>query len=200
VKECHGAQWFAIVRLALGVGLRRSEICGLQWKNVDLDAGLVHVRGPRASLSETPNGLIEFNPPKSGAGTRTVPIGRDLVVALQEWAEEQAHLLGTTPAPRDGFVFTGDNGAHWRPKTLSDARWRSITRQLAPEVPAVTFHGLRKISGAFGLSYFGEDLYAVARRLGHSDIKVTQTHYAYLNLDRAEAFAAARTKGLALAS
>jgi hypothetical protein len=36
--------------------------------------------------------------------------------------------------------------------------------------------------------------------LGHSDIKVTQSHYAYLNLDRAEAFAAARTKGLALAS
>lgn len=200
VKEHHGRQWFAIVRLALGVGLRRSEICGLQWKNVDLDVGLIHVRGPRASMSETPNGLIEFNPPKSAAGTRTVPIGRDLMVALQEWAEEQAVLLGTTVAPADGFVFTGDNGSHWRPKTMSDVRWKAMARELAPHVAGVTFHGLRKISGAFGLSYFGEDLYAVARRLGHSDIKVTQGHYAYLNLDRAEAFAQARSNGLALAS
>lgn len=69
---------------------------------------------------------------------------------------------------------------------------------MADKAPPVTFHGLRKISGAFGLSYFGEDLYAVARRLGHSNITVTQDHYAYLNLDRAETFADARDQMMAL--
>jgi integrase len=58
----------------------------------------------------------------------------------------------------------------------------------------VTFHGLRKISGALGLNYWGEDLYAVAQRLGHSDVKVTQDHYAYLARDRAAEYAAARDR------
>jgi integrase len=190
VAKHHGAQWVAILRMALGVGMRRAEVCGLRWRDIDWKRHVVVIR---TSRSESSNGTIEENDPKNGKA-REVDLGSREYDALAAWAEEQAALLGTDVAQADGYVFTGDRGLPWRPKTLSDVCWRNITRELAGVgVPGpVSFHALRKISGAFGLSYWGEDLYAVAQRLGHSDIKVTQSHYAYITTDRGRSLAAAR--------
>jgi integrase len=188
--EHHGAQWTAIVRMALGVGMRRAEVCGLRWRDIDWERRVVVIR---TSRSESSNGTIEENDPKNGKA-REVDLGSKEYDALAAWAEEQALILGTEVAPAESYVFTGDRGLPWRPKTLSDVRWRTIAKELANlGLPGpVSFHALRKISGAFGLSYFGEDLYAVAQRLGHSDIKVTQSHYAYITTDRGRSLAAAR--------
>jgi integrase len=170
--------------------MRRAEVCGLRWRDIDWQRRVVVIR---TSRSESSDGTIEENAPKNGK-PREVDLGTREYDALSAWAEEQATLLGTEVAPHDGYVFTGDRGLPWRPKNLSDLCWRTIARELAARgLPgSVSFHALRKISGAFGLSYFGEDLYAVAQRLGHSDIKVTQSHYAYITTDRGRSLAAAR--------
>jgi integrase len=190
VAEHHGAQWTAILRMTLGVGMRRAEVCGLRWRDVDLTRRVVMIR---TSRSETSHGRIEENNPKNGK-VREVPLGNREHEALTAWAREQADLFGTEVATPDGYVFTGDRGLPWRPKTLTEGRWREISKELTGlGLPGpITFHALRKISGAFGLNYWRESLYDVAQRLGHSDIKVTQDCYAYLANDRAEEHAAAR--------
>lgn len=65
--------------LALYAGLRRGEICGLQWADVDLKAGVLHVRRQRCRAY----GRLIEKPPKSRAGVRDIPITGQLLPILR---------------------------------------------------------------------------------------------------------------------
>lgn len=95
--------------LAVLAGLRRGEICGLQWGDVDLAAGLIHVRRTRVRC----NGRLVTGPPKSAAGVRSVPIGAPLRPVL-------ARAFVLCP---DGWVCP------YAPEGLS-RRWGAIQRTL----------------------------------------------------------------------
>jgi integrase len=74
-------RWRPLLLTAVFTGLRASELRGLRWVNVDLDAGLIHVR-------ERADRYNAQGAPKSEAGDRTVPMTPMLVNTLKEWKLE----------------------------------------------------------------------------------------------------------------
>ena len=81
IRQMIGAasgRWRPLLITAIFTGLRASELRGLTWDNVDLDAEVVHVR-QRADRYNT------MGPPKSKAGRRDIPIGKFVANTLREW-------------------------------------------------------------------------------------------------------------------
>lgn len=140
----------AIVLLALNTGLRKGEIFGLRWSDVDLGREQLTVRGEGA---------------KSGQ-TRYLPLNSEAVTTLRAWQK-------ATDDPT-GYVFNGrDEG-----EPLDDVKKAWLPLVKAAKVEHFTFHDLRH-TFASKLVMAGVDLNTVRELLGHGDIKMT-LRYAHL--------------------
>ena len=149
-------------RLALVTGMRRGELLGLHWDDVDLDCWQLRVRTTRITVGAS---TLE-GPPKSRAGRRTVFLDWPTVRLLR-------HLRGEGE-PLSGHVFVDGNANPLQPGSVS-RRFLQITESAG--LPRIRFHDLRHTSATLGLAS-GESLKAVSRRLGHSDIAITANTYA----------------------
>lgn len=144
-----------VVVLALGAGLRRSEIAGLTWQDVDLDAGEVTVaRG----LHDHPGGPI-VEDPKSETSKR--------VVSLPRWSCER--LRGH----RGLGPLVPDWSGAMRPRKISKLYDQRVEEAKLRRMP---LRNLRHTHACLLLEA-GVDLYVVSRRLGHSTTAVTELHY-----------------------
>jgi integrase len=178
-------------RLALATGLRRGELVGLRWS--DLDAGAVTVARqvlvrPRA-VQGTPR--IYVRPTTKSRRRRVVRFDRTTAAALRRWkADQDAERLRFGPAWRtDGglgevaaWVVTEADGAVISPETLL-GRWKRLVRTV--EVPPITIHGARHSYAEAALGA-GARLDVVSRQLGHASISTTANIY----LHDADAFGA----------
>ena len=132
-----------LVLLALHTGLRRGELFGLRWRDVDLVRALVTVRGAGA---------------KSGR-TRHIPLNTTAAATLKTWRVPQFEA--------DAMVFPNVDG-----ERLDDIKtaWRALVK--AAKVKDFRFHDLRH-TFASKLVQAGVDLNTVRELLGHGDIKMT---------------------------
>ncbi|WP_189278883.1 tyrosine-type recombinase/integrase, partial [Kitasatospora griseola] len=165
--------------LAVALGLRRGEILGLRWQDVDLERRTLTVRQQLQRV----DGELYADTPKSRR-TRVIPLPLMCVAPLR-WqrlrqAEQRRQRLA---AGRDwlasDFVFTTSTGRPVEPRNLS----RSFTRISAAEaLPPVrlhdTRHGCATLLAAAGVQ--PRDLMAI---LGHSQIAVTMEIYAHVVQD-----------------
>jgi integrase len=71
-------RWRPFLITAVFTGMRASELRGLSWRDVDLDAGLIHVR-------QRADAWRHIGPPKSAAGTRDIPVVPMAINALRLW-------------------------------------------------------------------------------------------------------------------
>ena len=101
LDSIEGERLFALFCLVAYCGLRRDEVVGLTWAEVDLDEGIAHVR-------ETGGG----DGPKSEAGVRIVPLPVVVVQALRAWRAQQAadRLAWGCDWTDNGLVFTREDG------------------------------------------------------------------------------------------
>ncbi|HUR34785.1 MAG TPA: tyrosine-type recombinase/integrase [Vicinamibacterales bacterium] len=132
-----------IVLLALNTGLRRGELLGLTWGDVDRVGAQLVVRGTEA---------------KSGR-TRYLPLNSEALAVLAAWRPADAKA--------DAFVFAGIEGEQMQ--SLKTA-WGKISK--AAKLEGFTFHDLRH-TFASKLVQAGVDLNTVRELLGHADIKMT---------------------------
>ena len=173
-----------IWRLALATGLRRGELLGLQWSDIDLDAGAVTVARqvlvrPRA-VQGTPR--IYVRPTTKSRRRRVVRFDRTTAAALRSWkAAQDADRLAFGPAWRtDGrlgtvapWVVTEADGSVIAPETLL-GRWQRLVATI--DVPAITLHGARHSYAEAALGA-GARLDVVSRQLGHASISTTANIY-----------------------
>jgi len=145
----------AMLELFYSSGLRLSELTGLRWLDLDLDAGEVRVLG-------------------KGSKTRIVPVGRHAIAALRALGEAE----GRAP---DAPVFRGRNGAPISPRTVQ-ARMKTLALRQG-FAKHVHPHLLRHTFASHMLESSG-DLRAVQELLGHADIATTQiyTHLDFQHL------------------
>jgi integrase len=160
-----GDHFSVAYRLAVSTGMRRGELAGLRWPEVDLDKGEIRVRRSRISVGAQ---IIDTEDLKSPAAYRTISIGPEVVKMLHEHRARQVSPIGG-----DGYVITDEAGGPVNPGRLSK-EFADAVRRLG--LPRANLHRLRHVHAQILLEQ-GEALEVVSRRLGHSNIGVTHAIY-----------------------
>lgn len=184
LAKLEGHTLFPIVSLALATGMRRGELLGLQWRDVDLDAGTLRVE---RSLEETKAGL-RLKPPKTKRGRRSISLPEDTAAMLRTYKVQQMELrlaIGSGALKPDTLVFCNVEDEPLNPHVVSRSWKRAV---VAKGLPPVSFHSLRH-THASALIREGVDVLTISRRLGHSKASVTLDVYGHL-MDGADGAAA----------
>lgn len=161
-------RYWAAWRLFASTGLRRGELCGLQWS--DVDGNSLTVNRTRLVV----NGKVRIDTPKTRRSTRCIPLNRTAVEALQLHRiaqNEEAVRLGLAQPP--AWIFTTEIGKPVDPMLLSK-RWRAIVKEAG--VPVYSLHALRH-TFATALLARNKSPKVVQDLLGHSSITVTLDLY-----------------------
>ena len=153
--------------LAIQTGLRRSEILGLNWRDIDFPAGNLSVR---RALIKLASGGTELKVPKNGHG-RAVELPAESVEALK------AHRERNRETPGNGnFVFCHSDGSPLDPDLVTQAFERMAKRS---GLPRLRLHDLRHTHASLMLSQ-GIHPKIVSERLGHSSIGITIDLYSHV--------------------
>jgi integrase len=178
----------ALWRLAATTGMRRSELLGLAWDSVDLEAGVLTVTQTLVVVSYR----LELSEPKTEAGRRTVALDPQTVRSLQRHRARQLEerLACGQGWKETGLVFTREDGSPIHPERVST--WFK-QRVRAASLPPLGIHGLRH-SYVTMLLRSGEPVRVVSRRVGHGGPNVTTAIYAHVlpGDDKAAALKGAR--------
>ena len=167
----------ALYVLALCLGLRRGELLGLRWADIDLDAGTLEV----VQALQRVGGELRFVRPKTEDSERTIPLPETCVEALRAHKERQkTERSNAWPDWQDNdLVFPSRIGTPLEPDNLRRS-WGRIRK--AAKLGDVRFHDIRHTCVSLLLD-LGVPPHIVRDIVGHSDIEVTMTIYAHAALD-----------------
>jgi integrase len=164
---------YAAWLLSATTGLRRGELLGLRWQDVDLEA-------ETASISQTLLAVgfkVSVGQPKTGRGYRQVALFPAAVDALRQHRtrmETEYAGRGKT-LTNDAFIFTRDDGAPVHPDRFSELFDLHIR---AAGLPRIRLHDLRHTHATLGLAA-GIHPKIMSERLGHSSISITLDTYSH---------------------
>lgn len=158
------------IRIGLATGMRRGEVFGLTWDDLNLNRNVINV------CKSATNKRI-YKETKTDAGIRVLAIDESTAQHLKRWKAFQAEYLaeigieqsGSTPVccSDTGSLYGVDNFEHW---------WRAWRNENG--FPSLKFHELRHTQ-ATQLLANGIDVKTVADRLGHANPSITLSWYAH---------------------
>jgi integrase len=193
-----GHRLYAAFLTLFMVGLRRGELLGLRWQDVDWKSEVLHIRQTLARVKnhEAGHTHLVFQEPKTVHSRRTIPLPEGCLAALRHHRAHQAEeklLLGQ--AYKDhGLVFCQADGGPIDPRTLN----RYFNQALAQAgLPPIRLHDARHTFATWLLEH-GVSPKVVQTMLGHSSIAITLDIYSHVSLDLEKQ--AAATLNAALAS
>jgi integrase len=162
------------IRLALGLGLRRGEVCGLRWQDIDLKAATLTVNG---SVAYTPETGTVYGPTKTPESRRHIDLPAPLVAAIR-WHQERQRaeraVMGWGPTE---YLFTSvGSGGILKPDVLY-ASFKRIAK--AAGLGEFRLHDLRHSAASFLLAE-GVKIKRVQAILGHATATTTMNTYAHL--------------------
>lgn len=160
-EDPHRLAWL----LALSCGLRRGEIAGLRWSDVDMSAQILHIRNQRQRLA---SGALVDLPPKSFSGVRDIPIPAQLLPALRAARQLTGYVISI-------------HGRPITPAALSRAHARLLARA---GLPHVRLHDIRHTMGAVGVRS-GVPIKVLQVLLGHASYTTTASIYAHVDASAA---------------
>lgn len=172
-----GDRLAALYVIAVYLGLRRGEVLGLRWEDVDWSVETLSVR----KTLQRVDGSLRLLPPKTARSRRTIPLPAQVLAALKVHRASQARerLAAGLRWTDSGMVFTSTVGTPLEPDNL-DRSWYSVRKVLGEPYPR--FHDLRHTCVTLLLAE-GVPPHVVQQIAGHSTIDVTMTIYAHTSLD-----------------
>ena len=176
LREAKDSGVFALYYLELATGLRRGELLGLKWEDIDLEHGDLRVRRQIARI----NGQVVEAPLKTKNAYRTLPLAEDTISILKE----QKKKVGSSP-----WVFPSATGGPISPDSVLHMLHRVLKRA---GLPKVRFHDLRHTFATLALQN-GVDIKTVSGMLGHFSAGFTLDTYAHVTTSAQKA--AANTMG-----
>lgn len=168
-------KWAAPVIFDLLSGLRRAELLGLRWQDVDLDAGLLRVA---QAWNYVPGAGTYVSTPKTEGSIRCLRISTAAVAILRTyktWQDGLRSSLGDAWQDTDGRVFTSEMGRPIFPSSLT-AWLRKFIRRTG--LPPSSVHSLRHTYASLLLAE-RTPLVVVAHNLGHAQASTTANIYAH---------------------
>jgi len=163
-----------MIKLFLFSGLRRGELCGLEWQDVDFDNNLIKVL--RASQYLSGKGIYTKEP-KTPSSVRVIKLPKVAMVMLKEfkkWQLEQRLIMGDAWV-ETGRLFTQITGEPIHPDTVTG--WFSDFIKKT-ELPQISVHSLRHTNITL-LIAAGIPIPTVSKRAGHSNTGTTTSIYAH---------------------
>jgi integrase len=165
----------ALWRLVTATGMRRGEVLGLRWSDVDFETGSLRI----AQTLVVVNYALQLSEPKTSAGKRTLMIDPATIAALRAHRKRQLEeqlAWSSNWKNSEGLVFVREDGSMIHPERLS--KWFD-QRVTAAKLPRITFHGLRH-SYVTMLLRGGQPIRAVSARVGHASANVTNAIYSHV--------------------
>jgi len=166
---------YVLYLMAVLTGMRRGELLGLRWQDLDLTLGMASVRQTFIRLGKRQI----FREPKSATSRRTVALPEVLVGELRQLRNRQIErrtLLGTEYEDHD-LVFCQPNGKPLHAHNLVRRDFRGIIKRVG--LPRIRFHDLRH-SHATHMLRQGVNPKVVQERLGHSSPAFTLSIYSHV--------------------
>ena len=187
-KECEkvfqsasGTPMDLFVHLGLLTGMRRGEILGLHWEDIDFTNNSLRVErtlieGTRPLPDGTGLTKPVYNPPKTSSSRREIVMPAQVIDALQRHRIEQdlARIAAGNVWIETDCVFTNSLGGELYPGNFA----RRFTRFLKPNgIRVIRVHDMRH---TFAVSAFiaGVDIATISQTLGHSSVDITKSIYA----------------------
>ena len=167
-----------LMRIAAMTGMRRGEILGLKWRDVDATAGVIHVNRALTRGSTGPV-LVE---PKTSRARRAIELDNETAGQLGAWKPaqlEEALQFGRASwnqNNKNGLIFTRSDGSPSDPDTVSHLFTKLC---IGAGVPVIRFHDLRHTHATLLLKD-NTPLHVVSRRLGHSSAAFTADRYSHV--------------------
>jgi integrase len=177
LAAAHGNRHHALIELALRTGLRRGELLGLRWTDLNLDAATLDVR---QTVQRDRTGRLVILPTKSTSSDRRLVIPRDTVATLKAHrARQDRDRVAAGDAWRDtGLVFANALGGPLEPSTIN-RNLHAICD--AAGIRRIRFHDLRHTCATLLLEQ-GVELVTIKELLGHARITITADIYAHVRL------------------
>lgn len=162
-------RWYPAFLLVALYGLRRGEVLGLRWEDIDTTASVIRIRQQVVRAT----GVIHIGPLKTRAGRRDLPLLTAVADEIANHRAQQMHVSG------DDLVFTTSSGSSIEPNKLTKVFYDICVQ-----------HGLRKIklhhlrhTAATILKDLGVPARDTQLILGHSNITITQQIYQHDTMD-----------------
>ena len=162
LRETKESGVFELYYIELATGLRRGELLGLKWEDIDLEQGIIHVRRQIARI----DGKIVEAPLKTKNSYRSVSIGQDAVEILKEQRRKTD----------SEYVFPSPTGGPISPDSVLKMLHRVLKRAGLPEI---RFHDMRHTFATVALQN-GVDIKTVSGMLGHYSAGFTLDTYAHV--------------------
>lgn len=173
-----GTMLYIPILLATAGGLRRGEICGLRWQDVDWEKGRIYIRH---SLERIAWDGLKLKKPKNKK-TRSVALPKTVMEILRKeyFTRYEGDNLGSH---EEDYVCSWEDGQPFAPEYIS----KKFAKLAAELNLKITFHGLRHTHNTLLLRY-NVNPKLVADRSGH-DIKIAMDQYSHVMPDMQESVA-----------
>lgn len=165
---------FALWVVLISTGMRRGELAGLRWTDIDLHRAAIAVRRSRVSVAYR----VHESEPKTRSSRRVISIDERVVAVLRAHRRQQLEeRLAAGPAWSDtGYVFTSEDGSPLHPERIGVMFGRVVD---SAGLPRIRLHDLRHTSASLMLSA-GVHPKVVSERLGHSSVSITLDLYSHV--------------------
>ncbi len=159
------------ITLALAMGLRVGEVCGLMWSDIDLKKRILTVKRTVQRVSFHDGNCktkVIVSPPKSQTSAREIPIPAGVFSILKNMQGDDEH-----------YIISGSTKPV-EPRTMQ-YHFAKILKNI--DLPSVRFHSLRHCMASAAIDA-GFDVKTLAEILGHARIELTMNLYVHSSLDR----------------
>jgi integrase len=175
LEAARGHPYEALFYLALTTGLRKGELLGLMWEDVDWEKGTLRIE---RQLQQAYSSSAVLVPTKTRSGRRQIKlgkIGRAMLEAHHQRQEAQKTLAGDS-WKENGMIFTTGIGTYASQSKVSK-EFKQILNE--NDLPGIRFHDLRHTSISLLLD-MGTPINTVQHRAGHSKASVTTDIYGHV--------------------
>lgn len=177
LKLSNNTKFYLPILISLQMGLRRSEVLGLTWNNIDFSNRTMTIEKILISKKE---GEVLLTPPKTQSSKRTIKMTNDVITLLQtekHHQEQMKQTYGDYYYQKEDFVYCRENGTPFSPNNSFTPLFRDFIKEKIPF--NLRFHDLRHTHATLLLEA-GVVPKVIQQRLGHTNINTTLNVYSHI--------------------